>query len=368
MAAQGDPGCEGPHPQLTVVQPDDGVRQTTGGTHSRQRDRLGAIPGEHRFDRDCHAARTGQSLREQPTLAAAARDLRKPSSALLLRSDHRPATGICHGAAIHLPNLHSWSSLAVARGTPATTHWHRRGAGMGRRGVGDSAGMARCRPGKTGRTTCDGSPWRSLVHGPGIRVRTPLIRQRTPFGHHSLFPSCLDPTHASDGDARRSLAIGVGLGLVARSGCLDTTRPDLGHKRAELSAGSEGDVPELRAGVVCSRLGLDLVQRIDHGIHLHGCCVGVECIVHQPVQPSGVINSWASQGDKATNAGRYQPDPIRVGPNSNFDHANHVANRSQNHCQLELSLEATANQNYPEGKSTVRLQPEESPDGQPEYG
>ena len=54
---------------------------------------------------------------------------------------------------------------------------------------------------------------------------------------------------------------GVAWGWIG-SGCSDGVLTQLdrsGSPWAELSAGSEGDVPELRAGVVCSKLGLDLV-------------------------------------------------------------------------------------------------------------
>ena len=88
------------------------------------------------------------------------------------------------------------------------------------------------------------------------------------------------------------------------SRCLDPTRPDLGHQRAELSGGGQGDIVELRAGVVCSELGLDLVRRNDHRIHLCWRSAGARCIFHQPLQPSGLINSQASRGGKAANAGR----------------------------------------------------------------
>ena len=102
----------------------------------------------------------------------------------------------------------------------------------GRRSVGDSAEWLGA-PRK--RVQHDGSPWRSLVHGPGIRVRTPLsARTRVSFP----ISSCLDP-HASDGDAMESghwgwIGLAVG-GVLTQLGQIWVTE-------AELSAGSEGDV------------------------------------------------------------------------------------------------------------------------------
>ena len=188
-------------------------------------------PWWHRFDRDCHAARTGQSLRGQGPSSASSKLTALPlASATLLQYTY--------------PTFTAGSSLAVARGTPATTHWHRRGAGMGRRGVGDSAGMARSA--RTGRTTwCEpcSRPWHTCAY--------------------AAYPpwSRLDP---HDGDARRSHWGWIGAWLLG--GCLDTTQPDLGHKRAELSAGSEGDV------YVQALLRWGWIWFNGSRIHLHGWC------------------------------------------------------------------------------------------------
>ena len=303
MAAPGDPGGKGPGSELIGLQPDDGVRQATGGANPRQRDRAGSIGCEHRLDGNSHGARRNQSPGQQPTLAVAAWHLREHCSPLLLRSDHFATTGVRNGPAVHIPNLYGGCSLAVAGGEIAPSHRHRRGAGLDRRGDGDPAGMAWCGPNRTGNTTRNGSPGRSPVYGSGLRVRPPSIHQRTPLGDHSLFPTRVNSLDAADGDSKRSLASGTGLALVTRSRCLDPTWPDLGHQGAELPAGGEGDIVELRAGGVCSELGLDLVKRIDHRIHMHGCSVGAERLVHQPLQPSDLINLRASRGDRATNAG-----------------------------------------------------------------
>ncbi len=303
MAAPRDPGGKGPGPELIGLQPDDGVRQATGGENPRQRDRPGAIGCEHRLDGNSHGSRWNQSAGQQPTFAVAARHLREHRSSLLFRSDHCAPSGIRHGSAVHIPNVYGGCSLAVAGGAIAPSHRHRCGAGLDRRGVCDPAGMAWYGPNRTGRTARDGSPGRSPVYGPGLRVRPPLIRQGTPPGDHSLFPTRLDTTDAAEGDSKRCLAVGTGLVLVTWSGFLDPTRPDLGHQRAELSASGEGDIVELRAGVVCSELGLDLVQRNDHRIHVFWSSAGAGSILHQPLQPSSLINSWASPGDRATNAG-----------------------------------------------------------------
>ena len=295
MAAPGDPGGKGPGSELIGLQPDDGVRQATGGANPRQRDRAGSIGCEHRLDGNSHGARRNQSPGQQPTLAVAAWHLREHCSPLLLRSDHFATTGVRNGPAVHIPNLYGGCSLAVAGGAITPSHRHRRGAGLDRRGDGDPAGMAWCGPNRTGNTTRNGSPGRSPVYGSGLRVRPPSIHQRTPLGDHSLFPSGLDSPHAADGSAQRGLAFSGGLDLAARRRCADPTRPDLGDQGAELSASGEGDVAELRPGVVCCQLGMDLVQRIDYGIHLCWCSAGAGCILYQPLQPSALIRSARGQ-------------------------------------------------------------------------
>ena len=295
MAAPGHAGSEGPGSELPGLQPDDGVRQATGRANSRQRDRAGPIRCEHCPDGNSHGAWRGQPPGEQPTPAAAARHLWKRCPALLLRGDHCVAAGIRHGPAVHLPNIHRSGGLAVAGGTPAPSHWLGRTAGLDRCGVCDPTGMAWCRPKRAGVTPSAGSTGWSFIYSSGLCVRSTLIGQGTPLGDHSLLPAGLDSPHVADGSAKRGLAFRGGLDLVARRRCADPTRPDLGHQGAELPASGEGNVAELCPGVVCGKLGVDLVQRIDHGIHLCRSRAGAGGIVHQPLQPSGLIRSACGQ-------------------------------------------------------------------------
>ena len=295
MAAPGHAGSEGPGSELPGLQPDDGVRQATGRTNSRQRDRAGSIRCEHCPDGNSHGAWRDQPPGEQPTPATAARNLWKRCPALLLRGDHCIAAGIRHGPAVHLPNIHCSGGLAVAGGTAAPSHWLGRAAGLDRCGVCDPTGMAWCRPKRAGVTPSAGSTGWRFIYSSGLCVRSTLIGQGTPLGDHSLLPAGLDSPHVADGSAKRGLAFRGGLDLVARRRCADPTRPDLGDQRAELSASGEGDIAELCPGVVCCKLGVDLVQRIDYGIHLCWCSAGAGCILYQPLQPSALIRSARGQ-------------------------------------------------------------------------
>jgi len=216
---------------------------------------------------------------------------------VLLRGDHCIAAGIRHGPAVHLPNIHRSGGLAVAGRTPAPSDWLGRAAGLDRCGVCDPTGMAGRRPERAGVTPSAGSPGRSHVYCSGLCVRSTLIGQGTPLGDHSLFSAGLDSPHAADGSAQRDLAFSGGLALAARRRCADPTRPNLGDQGAELSASGEGDVSELCPGVVCCQLGMDLVQRIHYGIHLCWCSAGAGCILHQPLQPSGLIRSARGQAE-----------------------------------------------------------------------
>ena len=250
---------EGADAEFSGLQLDDGLRQAAGRTYSRQRDRSGSIHCRHCPDRNNHCGGRNQSHGKQPTPTAVARNLWKHRSVLLFRGDHCVTTGVRHGAAIHLPNLHRWSGMGPAGGTAATQDRTGCGLGLDWCGAGDPTAVDRPWDSRAGTDPRASGSRRRSLHSPGLRLRSQAVGQRASAGDHSLFPIGLDPHLPSCCDATGRDAQRDGLALVARGGRDDPARTDRGDPRAQLSAGGPRHITQLRAGGFRRNLGLDLV-------------------------------------------------------------------------------------------------------------